>query len=278
MKNLPPLLSSFKIVPTTSPDWETEVIKQGEAIKSALLTNYPLAFGSVSGDVSEYAAVKPIQVFINEGAKPINHSTCPRIPPGMEAACQDMIKDLEHQGVIKRFDKATDWCAPARFILKHNGKPRLVINFQGLNSQGTRIGYPFSSVQDIHSKIQNNTLFFIVMDLINSYFQLRIAEESQPLLAFVCPFGKYVMRRVPQGWLAAGDHLNIETRIILQGIDRCAKIIDDTLLMPRTANEAYLMGSKICINAISRNFKFSQTKFRVAPVESPAHWDCSDWS
>ena len=109
-------------------------------------------------------------------------------------------------------------------------------------------------------------MFFIVLDLINSYFQLRIAEESQPLLAFVCPFGKFVMRRVPQGWLAAGDHLNIETRIILQEIDRCAKIIDDTLLMPRTANEAYLMGSKICINAISRNFKFSQTKFKVAPV------------
>ena len=36
--------------------------------------------------------------------------------------------------------------------------------------------------------------------------------------------------------------------------------------MPRTANEAYLMGSKICINAISRNFKFSPLKFKVAPV------------
>ena len=149
--------------------------------------------------MSEYAAVKPIQVFINKGAKPINRSTCPRIPPGMEAACQEMIQNLEKQGVIKRYDKASDWCSPARFILKHNGQPCLVINFQGLNSQGTRIGYPFSSVQDIHAQIQNNMLFFIVLDLLNSYFQLRIAEESQPLLAFVCPFGKFVMCRVPQG-------------------------------------------------------------------------------
>ena len=47
-----------------------------------------------------------------------------------------------------------------------------------------------------------------------------------------------------------GEHLNIETRVILNGINRAAKIIDDTLLMPRTANEAYLMGSKICVNAI----------------------------
>ena len=125
------MMTSFKIVPTTSPDWETEVIKQGEAIKAALLSNYPLAFGNVSGDVLEFAAVKPIEVFINNGEKPINRSTCPRIPPGMEDDCRNMINDLESQGVIKRFDRATDWCAPARFILKHSGNSRLVINFQG---------------------------------------------------------------------------------------------------------------------------------------------------
>ena len=71
----------------------------------------------------------------------------------MEAACQKMIQNLEKQGVIKRYYIASEWCAPARFILKHNGQPRLVINFQGLNSQGTRIGYPLSSVQDIHAQI-----------------------------------------------------------------------------------------------------------------------------
>ena len=127
----------------------------------------------------------------------------------------------------------------------------MVINFKGLNSQGTRIGYPFSSVQEIHSQVKNDTKFFIVLDLINSYFQLCIAEESQHLLSFICPFGKFVMCPIPQGWLCAGDHLNIETHVILNGIDRAAKIIDDTLLMPRTANEAYVMGSKICVNAIS---------------------------
>ena len=169
----------------------------------------------------------------------------------MELACKEMVENLEKQGVIERYDQSSEWCAPARFILKHNGQPRLVINFQGLNSQGTRIGYPFSSVQEIHSQVKNDTMFFIVLDLINSYFQLRIAKESQHLLSFVCPFGKFVMCCVPQGWVCAGNHLNIETCVILHGIDRAAKIIDDTLLMPRTANEAYLMGSKICINAIS---------------------------
>merc|ERR1712106_239841 len=99
----------------------------------------------------------------------------------------------------------------------------------GLNSKGKRIGYPFNSVQDIHAKIKNETLFFIVMDLINSYFQLRISKESQPLLAFICPYGKFIMQRVPQGWVSSGDHLNIETRILLQGLERSAKIVDDTI-------------------------------------------------
>ena len=239
MQNLPPLLTSFTPISTTSSNWKLELIKQGDLIKEALLANYPLAFGDSLGSVSDYAAIKPIEIFITAGAKPVNRSTCPRIPPGMENDCRKMIGDLEEQGVIRRFDFPTSWCAPARFILKHSGKPRLVINFQGLNSRGTRIGYPFSSVQDVHAQIKNGTLFFIVMDLINSYFQLRIAEASQPLLAFICPFGKFVMTRVPQGWIASGDHLNIQTRILLQGLERCAKIVDNTILMPRTAVEAY---------------------------------------
>ena len=115
----------------------------------------------------------------------------------MEIACKEMIQNLEKQGVIKRYDQSSEWCAPAHFILKHNGQPRLVINFQGLNSQGTQIGYPFSSVQEIHSQVKNDTTFFIVLDLINSYFQLRIAKESQHLLRFVSSIGKFVMCRVP---------------------------------------------------------------------------------
>ena len=144
-----------------SPNWKEELIKQGDIIKEALLANYPLAFGDSSGSVSDFAAIKPIEIFITAGAKPVNRSTCPRIPPGMEQDCRQMIGDLEKQGVIRRYDFPTDWCAPARFILKHSGKPRLVINYQGLNSKGTRIGYPFSSVQDIHAQIKNGTLFLL---------------------------------------------------------------------------------------------------------------------
>ena len=161
LRNLPPLLTSFPIISTMSPNWKEELIKQGDMIKEALLVNYPLAFGDSLGSVADFAAIKPIDIHVTPGAKPVNRSTCPSILPGMEQDCCQMIGDLEKQGVIRRYDFPTDWCAPARFILKNSGKPRLVINYQGLNSRGTRIGYPFSSVQDIHAQIKNGTLFLL---------------------------------------------------------------------------------------------------------------------
>ena len=134
LQNLPPITRSFEDIPTNSTSWEEDTIKQGEEIRSELLKNYPLAFGPSDGNVSEYAAVRPVKVFVNEGARPINRSTCPKIPPGMELSCKAMIENLEQQGVIQKHNQLSKWCAPARFILKSIGQPRLVINFQGLNS------------------------------------------------------------------------------------------------------------------------------------------------
>ena len=88
LKNLPPLITSFSTIPTTSPHWKEDLIKQGNKIRDALLINYPLAFGDTSGSVNDFAAIKPIDIHITPGAKPVNKSTCPRIPPGMEDDCR----------------------------------------------------------------------------------------------------------------------------------------------------------------------------------------------
>ena len=261
----PPDLIEFPEIPKDDKNWKELVTKQGQEMKEKLLENYPLAFGNSDSEVLQYAAVEPIKISVNPGAKPINRSSGPRVPPGMESSSKDLIDTLLKQGGIKRHEKPSTWCASARFVPKSSGQPRLVVNFTGLNSCGDKIGYPFSSVQDIHAEIKEGTLLFICLDLINSFFQLRIHEDSQHLLCFVCPYGKFIMTRVPQGWISSMDHLNINTRVLLAGVDCSCKIVDDSLLMPKSASEAYFMAAKVLLAAISKNFRFSSEKIIIFP-------------
>ena len=172
------------------------------------------------------------------------------MPTGLEKSSKSLILKLIQEGVIRRLDRPSQWCAPARFLPKKDGSPRLVVNFRGLNSCSKRIGYPFSSSRDVHLDIQNKTYVFVSLDLIQAYFQLKVAEESVPLLVFLCQHGKFAMNRLPMGWTGSGDYLHITTRCLLAGLDRSVNIFDDLLLQPQSASEAYKVTVQVLIQAI----------------------------
>ena len=47
---------------------------------------------------------------------------------------KSVIKDLIRKKVITRVDEPTEWCGPAFFVPKGNGKVRLVTNYTELNN------------------------------------------------------------------------------------------------------------------------------------------------
>ena len=75
-----------------------------------------------------------------------------------------------------------------------------------------------------------------------------ISPESVHLSAFICPFGKYVMLRIPRGCYESVDWLNIETRCLLASLSRSLKIMDDLLLQPKNGTKAY----KLCARTFAK--------------------------
>ena len=143
--------------------------------------------------------------------------------------------------------------------------PRLVINYKGLNSAGERIGYPFKSAAEIHQMIEKDTYSFVVMDLTDAYFQIPVSEESQHLLTFIVPQGRFFMKVLGQGWSSSGDYLNIYSRELLSGIPRSIKLIYNGCLQPRSAQETYDLTATVMTKAIKDHLKFSVEKFQVGP-------------
>ena len=124
LKHLPPLVS-FPPIPPSATNWLSLVTAQGKAIKQALLRSYPLAFSDTLGDPSSFANVAPIKISVNPGAKPVNRTTCPRPPAGMEKSAKKLIDQLLKEGVIRCWDKPSTWCAPCCFVAKSDGSPDL---------------------------------------------------------------------------------------------------------------------------------------------------------
>ena len=54
------------------------------------------------------------------------------------------------------------------------------------------MGIPFNSATDIWRQIPDEAAAFLSLNLISSFFQIRVDERDQHLLSFITPDGKYV--------------------------------------------------------------------------------------
>ena len=162
----PPPLVSFPAISPSAKNWLSLVSNQSKVIKQALLKNYPLALSDSLGDPSSFANVAPIKISVNLGARPVNRTICLRPPAGMEKSAKKLIDQLLKEGVIRRWDKPSSWCAPCCFVAKSDGSQGLLVNFRGLISSSNRVCYPFSSIKDVHLDVENGTFLFMSLDLI----------------------------------------------------------------------------------------------------------------
>ena len=149
-------------------------------------------------------------------------------------------------GIIKRFDKPTDWCSMAFFLPKGPDPVRMVFDFRHLSSWSTRVGYPFSSSESVLRSIPSKAKVFLSLDLLQSYFQLKVHQDDWELLVFILPSGKFIVCRAPMDHHGSGDDLNIASRCLLIGLEQAIKIMDDVLLAACSLKEAYLIGQAPC--------------------------------
>ena len=91
-----------------------------------------------------------------------------------------------------------DWVSRAFLVSKPNGKWRLVIDYRWLNSQLEGYNFPLPVIEDQIAK-QRGRFIFTLVDLEDGFHQMRLAEESQPVTAFITPFGTYMWTVLPVG-------------------------------------------------------------------------------
>merc|ERR1712240_60971 len=132
------------------------------------------------------------------------------IPMHIKEQAQQLLNDLEKQGIIRRMgpNETSKVCAPAGFVPKKSKKLRFVIDFTLLNKYIARPVHSFPSTDQIQQSIRHDTQLISCMDFPSGYFQLCLDKESQGLTVFNTEFGRYLFLRSPKVCLVLATAFN----------------------------------------------------------------------
>ena len=112
---------------------------------------------------------------------------------------------------------------------KKDGRPRRTVDLQNLNSVCNRETHFTESPFKLASQVPPNA-YKSVLDATDGYHSIPLDEESKNLTTFITEWGRFRYRRLPQGYMAAGDAYTRRYDELLKDTPRKVKCIDDLLL------------------------------------------------
>ena len=174
---------------------------------------------------------KPAHIHLKTEAVPFaTHVPIPTPIHWKEQIKADLDRDVK-DGIIEKVPvgEPVQWCSPMVVTAKKDGRPRRTVDLQRLNAQCSRETHHCESPFKLACRVTPNTKK-TVLDATDGYHAIPLDDDSKPLTTFITEWGRYRYRRLPQGYLAAGDAYTRRYDEIIKDVKDKVKCIDDALL------------------------------------------------
>ncbi|GFW36348.1 retrovirus-related Pol polyprotein from transposon 17.6 [Trichonephila clavipes] len=125
-----------------------------------------------------------------------------RIPIALQQEIDRQINELLHLKLIEPSE--SEWAHPIVCVSKKNGSIRLYVDYRHLNSFTISDAYPMQNAKDLLFEV-GQANYITVLDLTKGYWQIPMAEEAKPYMAFVTHHGHYQFCVMPFGMKNAGS-------------------------------------------------------------------------
>ena len=219
-----PAIQALHVLQRPQVDSLSAMTTDNPGYKNNVISDYPQLFtglGEMHGT--------PHHIHLADNATPYSLSTPRRVPVPLIAKVDATLGKMESQGVIRRIDEPTEWCAGMVVVPKSNGDVGVCGDFTKLNHSIQRERHILPSVEHLLANIGNTTVFS-KLDANSGFHQIPLDEASQRLTTFITPSGRYCYRRLPFGISSAPEFFQKRMLTILDGLPGVICLVDDILV------------------------------------------------
>ena len=206
-----------------------------------------------------------ITIHLKENATPVVHPPR-RVPHAIKHRLKEELDKMENTGVIDKVSTPTDWANSLVVVEKENGKLRICLDPRDLNAAIKRPHYPMPILEDALAKL-TSAKYFSKLDASSGYWQLKLDDKSSYLTTFNTPFGRYLFRRLPFGFISAQDEFQRKMDEVFEGLPGVTLLVDDVLISGRTRQEHDRNLQAALERSSTKNLKLNPDKLVVGATE-----------
>lgn len=189
-------------------------------------------------DNTAFSVVKcnPVKIKLKEGVSPYCVATARRVPIPLQDKVKRELERMKELDVIEEVTEPTEWVSPMVPVIKPNGSIRLCVDLKKLNKAIERERFVIPTFDEMIHKIKGATIFS-KLDAQSGFWQIPLDKDSVKLTAFITPYGRYVMKRLPFGISSAPEIFMRIVSDILKDIEGVICYFDDILCFSNTKEE-----------------------------------------
>ena len=149
--------------------------------------------------------------------------------------CRELEK-LKGRGVIQ--PSTSLWAAPLVMVWKCCGALQMCLDYRRLNAVTRDVTYTIPHTQDCLDVVAGATLF-LTMDIMAAYYQIPVAKEDIPKMAFIIKYGLYKFKTMPFGLKTAPQTYQRLMELALLGLQwtACLIYLDYMIVYGKTFEE-----------------------------------------
>lgn len=154
---------------------------------------------------------------------------CRKLPLAIKDRVKSELDKLVDRGILVPVTTPTRWVSQMDVVHKANGKLRICIDSQALNSALLREHYKLSTLDDILPKLQKAKLFS-KLDIKEAYWHVKLDDRSSLLTTMITSFGRYRWSRLPFGLKVSSEIFQRKLTEAFGDIEGVFTIADDIIV------------------------------------------------